>query len=692
MTKLERPTLLILADPSARQAAHRLFAAFDRRGVLADVEIASGEVSNRDFPEYLCLLLSPGVGDNLALAVRLGAFIKSRGRENLILVRAGSVIAERAIYPGSLRFERGADDRLSPIEPSRPDAVLEMNGKDADTVVSQLISKRPGLLTDGGGENSALQERRHVSPGGAGWGRAGWALAAGFAVLSIGLGVFALDLRSERGELLVARQEAERRADDWLLTLENDLPTDQRRAVFASLGDALMDDLSEPNLTALSEEELATRAGLLHTVGDAWLRQGRYPDAERAFEIAHVVTGELLARDAGNADRIFDHAQSAFWLGNAAFLQRRLVPAEAAFETYAELSEQLYVRDPSNPVYQAERAYALTNTGTVALERGHAHRARDSFAEVIAARETGLLEAGASTRRDLANAYAWRGDADRAMGDLGAAIVDRRRALALNEEHLAENPDQTVRRYWVGTAERSLASVLVDAGEIEEARGRLDAARETFEAVLQTAPDSADARRHYMATMRDLAELSLFDGELVRAQLLIEAARRYRIEGEAGPSEDEREFEHAAIDLIAARVAHASGAYEDALANAVSALAAMERHASEGRVFQRHYAAEARFYEGEALSALGRQNEAERAWRAGLAHLSELPEARDLRAHALEAMLLARLGETDRAEAVHQAVAASRYARPDFIEFWSDEPESGLAALAQAHEEDDNGG
>lgn len=692
MTKLERPALLILADPGARQAAYRLFAAFDRRGVPADVELASGAVSNRPLPGILCLLLSPGVSENLALSLRLDAFLKAHGQDRLILLRVGSVIAEAAIYPGVLRFERGGEDRLAKIEPPKPDAVLAGDGRDADEAVSRLLSQWPDLTAGDSPENAVGEDRPPQSNARARWGRAGWAAAAGFAALSIGLGVFALNLQSERSELLVARQEAERRADDWLLTLENDLSPDLRQAVFATLGEELMGELSAPDWSVLSSEELGTRAGLLHTVGDAWLRQGRYAEAEQAFEIAHAVTGELLSRDPGHADRMFDHAQSAFWLGNAAFLQRRLVPAEAAFGTYAELSERLYERDPTNPVYQAERAYALTNTGTVALERGDVFTARQNFSEVIAARETALLEAGAATRRDLSNAYAWRAEAERALGDLDAAIADRRRSLTLSEEHLAENPAQTIRRYWVGTAERALASVLVDAGRIEDAQSQLELARATFEAVLEAAPDSADVRRHYMATMRDLAELSLFDGELVRAQLLIDGARRYRIEGDAGPSEDEREFEHAAIDLLAARIALVRGAYDDALANAVSALAAMERHASEGRVFRRHYAAEARFYEGEALTALGRQSEAERAWRAGLAHLSELPEARDLRARALEAMLLARLGETVRAEAVRQAVIVAGYARPDFIAFWSAEPESGLAALSQANEADENGG
>lgn len=689
MTKLERPTLLILADPSARQAAHRLFAAFDRRGVLADVEIASGEVSNTDLPQYLCLLLSPGVSDNLPLAVRLGAFIKSRGRENLILVRAGSVIAERAIYPGSLRFERGTDDRLSPIEPLRPDAVLEMNGKDADTVVAQLISGRPGLLTDGHGEISVLKERGRASAGGAGWGRAGWAAAAGFAVLSIGLGVFALDLRSERGELLVARQEAEFEAVRWLTTLEETLPAEERRAVFRALGEGLLADFAEIRDVNASDDELSLEARLLHAVGDARLRHGDVAGAETAFEAAAAHTAALLQRQPRDPDRIYDHAQSVFWVGNAAFLQLNLPPAAEAFATYRGLAEQLYAIDPTNPVYRAERGYSLTNAGAVALARGEFSEADTLFGEVITLREDDLLAAGAASRRDLANAYAWRADAARSLGELQRTRETRERALALYLEERAANPSSYGALQLVGVAHRALASVLLDLGELNEARTHLDAAEAALGEVLEFAPDNAPTRRHYMATMRDLAEIELAEGRVAQAQLRISAAQRYRLEGEAGTAEDDRDFDHASFDLVSARVALARQSPEDALALALRALAAMERQIAQGREYRRHYAGEARLLEGDALAALGRRSEAERAWRAGLDHVAPGAEVRDRRAVAVEAMLRARLGEDEPAQGLRMAAEAGGFRRPFFEAFWIEDDPAGVAELSDGDERDD---
>ena len=85
---------------------------------------------------------------------------------------------------------------------------------------------------------------------------------------------------------------------------------------------------------------------------------------------------EQLERDPAQPQRLFDHAQSEYWVGYAAWQRQRWPEAEAAFKRYLALAQRLLASAPGLASSHAEMAYAHHNLGVLAVGRGQPDEAR----------------------------------------------------------------------------------------------------------------------------------------------------------------------------------------------------------------------------------------------------------------------------------------------------------------------------
>jgi hypothetical protein len=174
---------------------------------------------------------------------------------------------------------------------------------------------------------------------------------------------------------LTARAEAERqRAEaeglvEFMLTdLRTKLKGVRRLDVFVAVNQRALRHYQGQNLADLPADSLERRARLLHAIGEDELDAGQSGPALAHFNEAARTTGQLLAEQPSNQDRVFAQSQSEYWIGAAAYRSHDLAAAKRGFERYRRLAERLVALDPRNAAWLKESGFAAGSLCTIALE------------------------------------------------------------------------------------------------------------------------------------------------------------------------------------------------------------------------------------------------------------------------------------------------------------------------------------
>jgi tetratricopeptide (TPR) repeat protein len=179
-------------------------------------------------------------------------------------------------------------------------------------------------------------------------------------------------------------------------------------------------------------------------VGDALLQAEDVEGAREAFVAGLAVRRELVARDASNAEWRRDLSVALERIGQVESLRGRHDAASAALTEALRLREAALNENAGDVVAARDLAILLMQVG----KARHAARAKLPEIEAAYGRAIDLLlplveksTAESRLRRDLAVAYAERGEARRNAGNLSGARSDTRAALALITDLRAVAPD-----------------------------------------------------------------------------------------------------------------------------------------------------------------------------------------------------------------------------------------------------------
>ncbi|WP_339743667.1 toll/interleukin-1 receptor domain-containing protein [uncultured Maricaulis sp.] len=306
-----------------------------------------------------------------------------------------------------------------------------------------------------------------------------------------------------------ARSEAERRKADaedliefMLSDLQDKLEPVGRLDVLDAVGEKVVAYYAAQSNQQLSADALGRRSRAFHLLGEIESAEGDLDSAYEHFRRAYDATHQLLLIEGDNPDRIFEHSQSAYWVGYYAWRQGRMDDAERHFLEYRNLARRLTVIDDNNTDWLAEFAYSNTNLGVVYLQSGRLPEAREAFLAAaaldtdLAARQPDSVQA----HIDLATAMAWVATVFEMTDGRDAAIVARRQEIAIYEDQLStEVDDWTVRRDAIN-AERALARLLIAPGpdtpadDLQTALAILEAASFEADALLQRDPANGNWR------------------------------------------------------------------------------------------------------------------------------------------------------------------------------------------------------
>ena len=305
-------------------------------------------------------------------------------------------------------------------------------------------------------------------------------------VFMAGLTLFAVSAQSE-----AERRKAE--AEDLIEFMLNDLRTRLepvgRLDVLDAVGEKVIEYYDSQNRSQMSDDDLGRRATAFHLLGEIDSASGDLDGAYRHFTPAYEATSRILAVDPQSPARIYEHSQSAYWVGYFALTREDLDLAEARFIEYRDLSQRLVELEPDNVEYRTEAAYAMSNLGTLYAGQRRWQEAHDSKSRSVEMFQALAERDGAPPQAwiDLATGWAWMVRINEYIGDRDAAIAAVREQIRIYDLGLAGENNWHVRRSAMA-AEYALARLLISEGA-DSSAGDLRSALE----ILEVASYEADA-------------------------------------------------------------------------------------------------------------------------------------------------------------------------------------------------------
>ncbi|WP_374673441.1 protein kinase [Ideonella sp.] len=359
--------------------------------------------------------------------------------------------------------------------------------------------------------------------------RVGVAAAASVVVaLGAGLGV----ALHEADEAQRQREQAEGLIEFMLGDLRQRLQPVGRLDALDAVGERALAYYAAQDLAQLDADSLGRRARALHLMGEIADDRGDLAQAGHMFNEAADTTAALVQRAPGNGQRLFDHAQSLYWVGYLARRRGLADEAERAFDGYRGLADRLVALDPSRLDWRIEQAHAHQNLGILALERSRPAEALDAFQ-----RARDIFASASTARRDLrfewANSLGWAAKAKEARGDLAGALAFQREKQTVLA-HAGAAGDRH--------SERLIAHALHEQARLQVAMGQgaqgLEAARQASTRIdALVALDDSNLAWQAQANLSRLAlaeaEWAVGDRDAARARLGQAASDVERLLGRA---------------------------------------------------------------------------------------------------------------------------------------------------------------
>lgn len=330
---------------------------------------------------------------------------------------------------------------------------------------------------------------------------------AGLGSLSFVLGGLSLFAFNQRDAAVAARlnaeaaekdakfqaEEAQKLVEFMLTDFRQELDSLGRLDVLERTGKRLLESFAKQDVAKLDANALGRRARVLLLLGEVDNTRGNLDAALARYKEAAATTEELLKRNPGSAQQIFDHAQSVFWVGYIAWQRGDAVLAKKQFTEYYDLAQQLVAIDPDKDEWRMELKYALTNLGTLAMDEGEAAAAEGYFRKSTKIAMALLSDNPENVDRVVAagSSEAWLADSLYRQAKLVDAGESRLLEIRLYHKAIDASPSHSVLTHAIVVAENSLAKIFLAQNRAEEALTHAIAATSAAAELLRLDPKNA---------------------------------------------------------------------------------------------------------------------------------------------------------------------------------------------------------
>lgn len=469
-------------------------------------------------------------------------------------------------------------------------------------------------------------------------------------------------------EAQAQRAQAEGLIEFMLGDLRKKLEPVGRLEVLDAVGEKALGYYAAQQAGRLDADALGRRARALHLMGQIAQQRGKLDEASRMYDAAASSTAELLQRAPKDGQRIYDHAQSVFWVGDAARRQGQAEQAEKQFKRYLELAEQLGPLAAGKLEWQAERAHARGNLGILQLQAGQAQTALQNFQEALPIYEQ-LAKTQTDLRGNQISTLGWISRAHQYLGSYAEALAADQSKLAVlsgipNREQDHKLQDQEA------NAHHDVSRSLFFMGNNEAAQQESEKAVAQFELLSAADTSNLDALEKLCSLRLGLAEIRLARGgqdltpllnqlKTDIALLLATDAKQMKWQGSL----------RGRLLWLRAQIEHSEAQVHALSAEMTSYLADMQARIQAGTRInkdQRLILARVELSLGELLGS-SEVTEAQLHWQAAAERLRTDVTKSDAPALAVTALAHFRLNGIEEARRLAEKLEASSYRHPDYL-------------------------
>src|SRR4051794_35833408 len=326
--------------------------------------------------QFLLVLCSPTAAQSRWTNVEIESFKRTRP-EGCVLaaVAAGEPFAsdipgreEEECFPPALRFkyDRRGHQTTKRAEPLAAD--FRSVGEGQRLAFLKLVAGMLGVGLDELVQREQTRRQRRMA-----WLAAG--SLAGMAVTST-LAVAAFQARNEARE---QRREAEGLVAFMLGDLKDKLEPIGRLDALDGVGSRVLAYYSKQDASQLTDAALTQRSKALSLMGEVADARGDTRSALKLYREAMAGTAEAVRRSPDDPQRLFDHAQNVYYLGDLARQRGDVSGTETAMREYKRLAQRMVALDPDNMKWRMEEQYAEVDLGLILLNQRRFSEAAAQF-------------------------------------------------------------------------------------------------------------------------------------------------------------------------------------------------------------------------------------------------------------------------------------------------------------------------
>ena len=648
------PAKLVGRETAVGTVPRRLLPIFrDREELAASGDLGDGLKAALAASQFLIVIASPAAARSKWVGEEVRSFKAIHGEARVLVVIASgdpyaSATAGREAeecFPPAVRFLLAADGSISaaPAEPLAADFRPRGDGKRLGKL--KLVAGLTGLKLDDLVQREAQRRAQRMR----------W-ITIGASMIALAMTALAVVAVHARAEAERQRAQADGLVEFMLTDLRKKLEPVGRLDALDVVGQRALSYYAGQRPDSLDADALGRRSRALHLVGEVRNLRGDSEGALSAFRQAEATTAELMTRAPDDGQRVFDQAQSVFWVGLIAY-QRGLTPeAERNFREYKRLADRLVTIDPKNADWQLEVGYAESNLGTLLIDKGQYAEAEQAFRKYLSVDEAALARKpnDPAALIEVGQALSWIGRSlgDQDRNDQAAATFQRE--ISFYRAALARDPGNTIARQATMVAQSSIGWRQLSRGDIPAAHAAFVAASGTGTALLTIEPTNNAWRLMWIKAQFGLAETSRFADDLTAAATAQRLAREAldRLKASDPKNVDWNISMQARLDHIGAGIAEANGNPGEAYRLAARGIALLAPVAKVSDEDDSYFVAGMLLIAGDAAARLGRPDEAQAAWRRASVFAGGIDSSRSSLKLAARYAADRRLGQTAEAQAI----------------------------------------
>jgi tetratricopeptide (TPR) repeat protein len=479
-------------------------------------------------------------------------------------------------------------------------------------------------------------------------------------IIAVALAVTAIHARDAARD---QRRQAEGLIEFMVGDLRNKLEPLGQLAALDGVGSRVLEYYSKQDTSQLSDSALLQRSSALGLMADVAYQSGKLDEAESLYRQAMAGTAEAVLRSPGDPQRLYDHAQNVFWVGEVARWRGDPDTAAAGYREYRRLAYRLAAMDPDNLKYRMEVYYGEEDVGISLLNQRKFAEASKQFQTALGPIEKlASLDPGNLTyQNEVGKVLSWVAEAERAQGNFESAIYARKRQLALVEGLISGGANDVQLRRQAVVAHMALGILLGERRQSARAASEFNAAIGEADRLIALEPRSAMFKLAGAMAHLNFARELLATGSSEAAKPQVVTGCRFgaglKVSG-AGMSW--ARTVHTDCLTMQSRLALAEGNTAVALTAAERALASARSERNEDPVSDRYRTASAYLLLGDVHQKGGDTDSAQTAWATGLTQLpggvAERPY--EMNTHA---ELLRKTGRASEARPLEASLASIGY-------------------------------